>query len=493
MKLRKHQEAARKEAQTVMALGGRKVTVANVTPGGGKTLLASVFANEMLDAGFVEQVIIICPRDSLRSQMQDGFACAEASLLRKVVVWDPDKNMQRTLLRDICGVVTTYQLAFARAAKLKRLVENRRTLLILDEVHHLAGSDEDDDDENYLAWRACVDPLVTAARHVLAMTGTIYRSDNARIPYVEYSGEERPIAQIRYTRQDALDEGAVLPIEFRMWDGAAKFSFRGEEHSTDLSEAIGDDAKRALRTALLDMRDDDEKGYVSQFVENALGEWAHYRMQVYRSKAIVVCNTQAQARWMAEKVKRLGFEPELAISDEKDSARRIRRFRMGTGGDVLVTVGMAYEGLDVPDATHMLLLTSRRARPWLEQAVARVTRINRRATTVKAEDQLAYVYISDDKRARAFVDDIMSEQAQSVPLQERTKGQSLARGRSSFVPMHCEATHRSEGSDVGGRLTKAQSAEIEDLRACTPEFAHLPAREVLRRSEILRRKYGASL
>ncbi len=489
MKLRKHQEAARKEAQTVMALGGRKTTVANVTPGGGKTLLASVFANEMLDAGFVEQVIIICPRDSLRSQMQDGFACAEAGLLRKVVVWDPDKSLQRSLLRDVCGVVTTYQLAFARAAKLKRLVENRRTLLILDEVHHLAGSDEDDDDENYLAWRACVEPLAAAARHVLAMTGTIYRSDNNRVPHIEYGVEGRPIAHINYTRQDALDEGAVLPIEFRMWDGAAQFSFRGEEHSTDLSTADGDDAKRALRTALLDMRDEDEKGYVSQFVENALGEWAQYRMQVYRSKAIVVCNTQAQARWMAEKVKRLGFEPELAISDEKDSARRIRRFRMGTGGDVLVTVGMAYEGLDVPDATHMLLLTTRRARPWLEQAVARVTRINRRAV-VKAEEQFAFVYVSDDKRARAFVDDIMSEQAKSVPMQERKAGVSMARGRSSFVPLRCDATHRSEGSDVGGRLTREQSAEIEDLRSCMPEFAHLPALEVLRRSVKLRQKYG---
>ncbi len=488
MELRRHQVAAKIQAHEAMTLGDRRITVANVTPGGGKTLLAAVFANTMLDAGYVDRVVIVCPRDSLRTQVQEGFDCAAAGLTRKVVVWDPDKNTQRSLLGELCGVVTTYQLAFARATKLKKLVQAHRTLLILDEAHHLSGSDEDDEDEDYTAWRACIDPLVGAAKHTLVMTGTIYRSDAQRLPYVEYNAQDKPIVHISYTRQDALDEGAVLPIEFRMWDGRARFEYRKESHETELSSSTGDEAKRALRTALADMNED---GYVARFVENAIGEWNSYRQKVYRSKAIVVCNSQSQARWMDERIRNMGHMVELAISDEKDGARRIRRFRKNTGGEVLVTVGMAYEGLDVPDATHLLLLTNKRARPWLEQAVARVTRVNRSAP-IDAHEQFAYVYMVDDKRARRFVDDIMTEQSQSVPLQERLKRSVVLRGRSSFIPIGCDATKRSEGSDLNGMFSAEQSAEIEDLRMSVPEFAHLPAIEVLRRSEKLRRKYGTS-
>ena len=43
---------------------------------------------------------------------------------------------------------------------------------------------------------------------------------------------------------------------------------------------------------------------------------------------------------------------------------------------MLVTAAMAYEGLDAPEVAVMAALTHTRSRPWLEQMVARATRVD---------------------------------------------------------------------------------------------------------------------
>lgn len=489
MKFRTHQQEAKNIASDIVAgVVDRKLTCAFVTPGGGKTALCSVFAHELLAGGAIDRVLVLCPRDSLRSQMVDGFKLDSAGLTRGLCIWDPKKSNRQLSIGNECGVVTTYQSAVAHMKRLWRLVEASRTLIVLDEVHHLAGADEDDEpSDDFLQWRKAVDPLVTAATHTLLMTGTLYRSDGCRIPYIHYGADEKPIAHIRYTRQDALDEGAVLPIEFRMWDGDSKFEYRGEEVETAISEAEGDDSKRALRTALLDPRPEEDGGYVSRFLRNFVDEWSNYRVSQYKSKAIVVCQSQTMARQLFERLREIGFDPALAISDESDSAKRIRKFRKTSDFDILVTVGMAYEGLDVPDATHIAILSNRRARPWLEQVVARVTRVNGNCI-VDPDGQYAFVYIPNDRRACKFVDEMLSEQEQSVPLKERTKLSNVKpRGRSTFVPIKCDTTNRYEARD-GHRYSAAESREIEWLRSSCPEFAHIPAKRLMEMSEIFRRR-----
>lgn len=495
MRLRKHQEKARRVAAEVADSVAEQVTVAHVTPGGGKTLMASLFAHELLRLGAIERVVIVCPRDSLRTQMVDGFTAPSLDLNQRVMVWDP-KQSSRRLIKDTVGLVTTYQTAMIYRSKLEKIVASKPTLLILDEGHHLAGPEEEDDhDGDYAAWFPSIAPAAKAAAHTLLMTGTIYHSSGERIPLVEYDDEDRPIVHIRYTRQDALEEGAVLPIEFRMWDGDATFKHRGEVKETSISDANGRDERMALNTALRDIRgaaDGEEKGYVLSFLDNALSDWQLYRTQVYRSKAIIVCVTQDMARWVHAQVADSGYAAVLAISNERDAAKRIQRFRKGTEGDVLVTVGMAYEGLDVPDASHLLLLTNKRARSWLDQATARVTRVNSDCE-VNPSQQFGYVYLQDDKRARHYVDEMMAEQDEAVPEhsgEEASVGRY--RGPSTFVPMSATATHRREGSDREGRLPEHLAAEVERIRAAVPEFAHLSFREILNRRAAWKETFGSS-
>jgi hypothetical protein len=79
-----------------------------------------------------------------------------------------------------------------------------------------------------------------------------------------------------------------------------------------------------------------------------------------------------------------------------------------------VTVGMAYEGMDCPEITHVACLTHIRSRGWLEQMVARATRFDPLGGCY--ERQRAVVYHPDDPMFRSFRTSIETEQGMRADL-----------------------------------------------------------------------------
>ncbi len=480
--LRSHQETAIARAEEVVTgIRPDKCVVAHVTPGGGKTMLASIYAHELIRLGVVDRVCVICPRDSLRTQVQQAFTDPVRGLVLQVVAEGNRSIEQAALPGSSVGYVTTYQAVVAHSKRHAKRFKRNRYLLVLDEAHHLAGQDEDDDErsENYAAWHGAVSPLVERARAVLVMTGTMHRADRRHIPFVRYV-DDKPIADIRYTRRDALREKAVLPIEFTLWDGQSRYFYRGKGFDTPLSEAPSRERSRSLANSLGDL-----EGYVLPMLTKALASWAEYRREHYKSKAIVVCRSQASARDVMRRIPEIvrGVCPVLAISSEPRSARTIQRFRDGIEGDVLVTVGMAYEGLDVPDATHLICLSNRRARSWIEQAFARVTRVNR-ACSLEFEQQVAHIWAPDDPLMRALVDTFQDEQDAAARDAAVQTGRVIPlRKNSSFIPDACDITTPSF-ADTDGLLNATEGAIVQRIRESAPELANLPARRLLQLSAV---------
>ena len=75
--------------------------------------------------------------------------------------------------------------------------------------------------------------------------------------------------------------------------------------------------------------------------------------------------------------------------------------------DCLITVAMAYEGLDVPAITHLICLTHIRTKPWIEQVVHRATRMDPMAGPY--EEQRAYIYAPDDRPFRECMEYILAQ------------------------------------------------------------------------------------
>src|SRR4051794_585381 len=77
--------------------------------------------------------------------------------------------------------------------------------------------------------------------------------------------------------------------------------------------------------------------------------------------------------------------------------------------DILVTVAMAYEGLDNPAITYIACLTHIRSYPWIEQMVARATRYDPEAGPW--ELQSAHIFVPDDQKMQDVLKLIQDEQA----------------------------------------------------------------------------------
>src|SRR4051794_14841424 len=222
--------------------------LAAVTPGGGKSLLPVIAAARLIGAGIVDRVCWVVPRDSLRLQAEEAFADPvwRAALGHGLSVRAADNAPDPS--RGLAGYVTTYQ-AIAAAPDL-HLGEFRRdrTLLVVDEIHHLPALADTDPhaaseaaragEDQASGWSRAILPLLECAAVRLLLSGTLERADGKGILWLPYrrgaKSDTREIeldapgwAVIGYSRNQALQERAVLPVTFGALDGEARW--RAEE------------------------------------------------------------------------------------------------------------------------------------------------------------------------------------------------------------------------------------------------------------------------
>ena len=184
-----------------------------------------------------------------------------------------------------------------------------------------------------------------------------------------------------------------------------------------------------------------------------------------------------------------GQDVRIATSEEPDAqAAALAAFRLAAEPAILVTVAMAYEGLDAPETAVVAALTGIRSRPWLEQMIARATRVDPYAGPYAG--QRALVFDPDDPMFRRFRERIETEQGtlarQPLPRRQRALDFGMAldeRGR-PILPLASNATG----------LRYMDLAPGPDSAAARPEHAQRDLLEVPSlRERDLRRRVGQAV
>jgi superfamily II DNA or RNA helicase len=167
--------------------------------------------------------------------------------------------------------------------------------------------------------------------------------------------------------------------------------------------------------------------FAVHLLDECAGHWQQHRREHPRSKLLVVTANIEEAKKYLAHVKKQGIKAAIATSDDSAlAAANIEKFRTvgaSTSLDCLVTVAMAYEGLDVPAVTHIACLTHIRSKPWIEQMIARATRFDREAGPW--ESQTAFVYTPDDKNMAAIIGHMQAEQISLVKKQKEIEDGEL--------------------------------------------------------------------
>ncbi|TDC19111.1 DEAD/DEAH box helicase [Streptomyces sp. 8K308] len=339
--------------------------LAVATPGAGKTTFALTLASWLLHHHVVQQVTVVAPTEHLKTQWAEAAA-------RIGIRLDPEYSAG-PLGRDYHGVAITYAGIGVRPMLHRNRSEQRKTLVILDEIHHAGDS---------RSWgEACLEAFEPATRR-LALTGTPFRSDTNPIPFVSYAegadGIRRSVADYTYGYGNALADGVVRPVIFLSYSGSMRWRTKaGDEVAAKLGEPMTKDAtSQAWRTAL------DPKGeWMPAVLAAADRRLTEVRRSIHDAGGLVIATDQESARAYAKLIREItGTSATLVLSDDSGASQRIEDFR-GSEDRWMVAVRMVSEGVDVPRLAVGVYATTIATPLFFAQAVGRFVRSRRRGET----------------------------------------------------------------------------------------------------------------
>jgi superfamily II DNA or RNA helicase len=357
----------------------------------------------------------------------------------------------RHMDRAFRGAALTYQQVLADPERYRRSLG--RGWAVLDECHH-AGEGK--------SWADALMHAFGDAGHRLSLSGTAFRSDACRIPFIRYGDDGVSVADYRYAYGDALRDGVVRPIFVVSFGGQASWYKGGMTRTAAFDQVVSrEDSAARLRTAL-----DPAGGWM----RNAL-ERAHQRLMDMRRSGhpdaggLVVCMDQAHARRVADCLRSIsGFPPAVALSDDPDASAVIARYRDGWD-PWIVAVRQVSEGTDIPRLRVGVWATNASTELFFRQVVGRLVRM-----IDGLPDQDAFLYLPSDvlllRHARALAE----ERAHHLPEaaadeDELAREQPPGGAESDFQPL---GSTGSESEVVFGSRVLGP-AELERARVVAEE------------------------
>jgi len=337
------------------------------TPGAGKTAFALTIAAELLARREIAAVTVVTPTEHLKhqwAQAAHGFGIKMDSAY---------KNAQGRVSVDYTAVAVTYAQVAAHPALHRQRTENRRTLVIFDEIHHAGDA---------LSWGEAVREAFDPARRRMGLTGTPFRSDASPIPFVTYTQEldgcRRSSADYVYGYGPALGDGIVRPVLFLAYSGEMRWRTRaGDEITSTLGAPMtSDQLAQAWRTAL-----DPEGEWVARVLDAADRRLTEVRRGMPDAAGLVIATDHEDARAYAALLRRVtGTRPVIVLSDDKAASKKIAAFA-ASEDRWMVAVRMVSEGVDIPRLAVGVFATSVSTALFFAQAVGRFVRARRRGET----------------------------------------------------------------------------------------------------------------
>ena len=347
--------------------GSPRDFLAVATPGSGKTTFALRVIAELLSQRAVEQITVVVPTEHLKVQWARAAADYGLALDPKFSNTNPQTSP------EYHGVMVTYAQVAAHPTLHRVRTEQRKTLVVFDEIHH--GGDAK-------TWGDAIREAFGDATRRLALTGTPFRSDDSPIPFVTYTsgpdGIARSDADHSYGYAEALADGVVRPVVFLAYSGEARWrDSAGDEHAARLGEPLtAEQTARAWRTAL-----DPDGQWMPAVIAAADQRLCQLRTHVPDAGGMIIASDQKAARAYARLLTTITSEaPTLVLSDDPGSSTRISKFAEGASR-WLVAVRMVSEGVDVPRLAVGIYATSASTPLFFAQAVGRFVRSRRAGET----------------------------------------------------------------------------------------------------------------
>jgi superfamily II DNA or RNA helicase len=336
-------------------------------PAAGKTVAALRAIHARLESGDIDMVIVVAHSRSLCEQWIKKAACYGIEL-------KTFKNGDGGRPSGFHGIAITYQQAARQPDIFGTMCRENIAAVILDEGHH-AGEKK--------SWGIA---LRTAFEYdaalVLTLSGTPFRHDGTKMPFIEYDDDGICIPTHTYSYTQAISDGVCRKVEFPMWNATVKWYVSRENddelepHEHDFDKPLPETERATrLRQALWDKR------YVSAMIGSANELLRDLRQDDPQAGGIVFAMSSPDndeddrhANFIAKIVEEVtGFRPRVITYDNEDALTDRRAFEQNDEPWV-VCIKMISEGVDIPRLRVGVHATNTTALLFFKQAVGRVLR-----------------------------------------------------------------------------------------------------------------------
>jgi superfamily II DNA or RNA helicase len=319
--------------------------------GSGKTLWASSIIKYYIDRGY--DVVIFSPKDAIKIDW--ALECKKFG-----IELDIKLVPQYTWKPTFDGVSLCYQVLKNNTNSLKEQITNK-TIVVLDEHHHASDSG---------SWGMELENICENAGVILCLTGTPFRSDNNKIPFVKYLKTKSNdidgweiATDYSYTYAQSVKDRICCPTSFRPLD------------------IIVNGVNKQLNSL-------DDKKYLNQILDasntnsnfiNTSFKIANKELQDIRNsyfkdaKGLIVANSIDDAKIIYSNLQKQNISCSIITSDSDATTETIKEFR-DNNKHWVVTVQMVSEGVNIPQIRVILYLNNITTRTYFEQVMGRGVR-----------------------------------------------------------------------------------------------------------------------
>jgi superfamily II DNA or RNA helicase len=434
---RKWQADALKAVEAARQLGETNHFCVDATPGAGKSLFLQLVARHLLESGLVDSVLVLVPTDELRRSAKTTF---QESIGVKLIassghelaadIAQHYRQRDAAIADGAIGQIMTYSQSTNEELFNEALHDwstNKRMLLIADEVHHAAEKADS-------KWGKALQTALYTCEYALLLTGTLFRSDMAKIPGVSYlpQGDQALLANPHYrlTLAQATQDNYVSTVNFVLRDAEVTFNNvcvnkEGETVNEVIKRALTDvpDGKEAdqLYGLSLDPFQPAMKLLLTEAHNNVLYKRKRHfdrYQEGYKEPApagLVVCRDQAMADATAVVLQEITGKLPLVVHGNagKNMVKRIAKFRKVEEHEWCVSVGMISEGVDIQRIKTIVFMTNKKTPLIFSQIVGRAQRV-RYDNGGNLIEEMATVFMPYHPELDKYAHEFMTEQGISA-------------------------------------------------------------------------------
>lgn len=329
---------------------------------------------------------------------------------------------------------------------LERYPANHWQVVVVDECHHIAAKSFDEVISR-------VDP-----RYLLGLTATPERADNKNIlAYFDCRPDGSPSVQMRLW--NALDQQLLAPFEYYACDDGEDYrqvNWKNGDGRSDLHNILSDNDARA---------------------QNVVRAWDEVVNNIRHSRALAFCVDVDHARFMTRKFNDLGIPAALIYGESSSEERASLPKKLANKEiNVIVTVDLYNEGIDLPFVDTLLLLRPTQSVTLFQQQIGRGLRLH-----PEKESCLVLDFVGQHRAGFRF--DILYGALTGLTRKEVYDGVQNGFGK---LPSGCYLQLQKEAREsILGSLRQAINQRWDQLRNELNHFARIKGSNTVLLSEFI--------